>query len=257
MSILQSISIRKQEGRKQLAVLIDPDKTDDIRLKQIAMLAADNKVDYFFVGGSLLVNNGLDSCIKTIKDLSGIPVVLFPGNTLQMSYRADAILFLSLISGRNPEMLIGRHVVAAPYLKLSNIEVMGTGYMLIESGKPTAVSYMSNSSPIPADKDDIAMCTAMAGEMLGLKLIFMDAGSGAIHPVSASMIKHVSQSIDIPLMVGGGISTPELAQRSAMAGADVIVVGNIIEKDPAVIAEIASALRDIRATGENQPDVEL
>lgn len=238
-------------------MLIDPDKTDDIRLKQIALLAADNKVDYFFVGGSLLVNNGLDSCIKTIKDLSGIPVVLFPGNTLQMSYRADAMLFLSLISGRNPEMLIGRHVVAAPYLKLSNIEVIGTGYMLIESGKPTAVSYMSNSSPIPADKDDIAMCTAMAGEMLGLRLIFMDAGSGAIHPVSASMIKHVSQSIDVPLMVGGGISTPELAQRSAMAGADVIVVGNIIEKDPAVIAEIASALRDIRATGETQPNVEL
>lgn len=257
MSILQSISNRKQEGRKQLAVLIDPDKTDDSKLKQIALLAADNKVDYFFVGGSLLVNNGLDSCIKTIKDLSGIPVVLFPGNTLQMSYRADAMLFLSLISGRNPEMLIGRHVVAAPYLKLSNVEVIGTGYMLIESGKPTAVSYMSNSSPIPADKDDIAMCTAMAGEMLGLKLIFMDAGSGAIHPVSASMIQHVSQSIDIPLMVGGGISTPELAQRSAVAGADVIVIGNIVEKDPAIIAEIASALRDIRATDSQQPDVKL
>lgn len=257
MSILQSIIKRKQEGKKQLAVLIDPDKTDDIRLKKIALLAADNKVDYFFVGGSLLVNNGLDRCIKTMKDLSGIPVVLFPGNTLQMSYRADAMLFLSLISGRNPEMLIGRHVVAAPYLKLSNVEVIGTGYMLIESGKPTAVSYMSNSSPIPADKDDIAMCTAMAGEMLGLKLIFMDAGSGAIHPVSASMIQHVSQSIDIPLMVGGGISTPELAQRSSIAGADVIVIGNVVEKDPAVISEIASALKDIRATDNHQPDVKL
>lgn len=255
MSILQSIIKRKQEGNKQLAVLIDPDKTDDIRLKKIALLAADNKVDYFFVGGSLLVNNGLDNCIKTIKDLSGIPVVLFPGNTLQMSYRADAMLFLSLISGRNPEMLIGSHVVAAPYLKLSNVEVIGTGYMLIESGKPTAVSYMSNSSPIPADKVDIAMCTAMAGEMLGLKLIFMDAGSGAIHPVSASMIQHVSHSIDIPLMVGGGISTPELAQRSSKAGADVIVIGNVVEKDPVVISEIASALRDIRATDNHQPDV--
>lgn len=249
MSVLQLINNRKLEGKKQLAVLIDPDKTDDSRLRQLALLAADNKVDYFFVGGSLLVNNGLDSCIKTIKELSGVPVVLFPGNTMQLSYRADAILFLSLISGRNPEMLIGRHVVAAPYLKLSNIEVISTGYMLIESGKPTAVSYMSNSSPIPADKDDIAMCTAMAGEMLGLRVIFMDAGSGAIHPVSAEMIHNVSQSIGIPLIVGGGISTPELAIKSATAGADVIVIGNALEKDPAVVAEIAAGLRGIESPG--------
>ena len=242
MSVLQLINNNKQQGKKQLAVLIDPDKTDDSRLKQLAQLAAESKVDFFFVGGSLLVNNGLDNCIKTIKEVSGLPVVLFPGNNMQLSYRADAILFLSLISGRNPEMLIGRHVIAAPYLKLSNIEVIGTGYMLIESGRPTAVSYMSNSNPIPADKDDIAMCTAMAGEMLGLKLIFMDAGSGAIHPVSEGMIQNVSQSISIPLIVGGGIFTPELAVKSATAGADVIVIGNALEKDPLIIAEMADAL---------------
>lgn len=243
MNILESITKGRKDAKKQLAVLVDPDKSDTQHLKELARIAVDNKIDYFFVGGSLLVNNSLDSCISLLKELSGIPVVLFPGNTLQMSYRADAMLFLSLISGRNAEMLIGRHVVAAPYLKLSNIEVIGTGYMLIESGRPTAVSYMSNSDPIPSDKNDIAMCTAMAGEMLGLKLIFMDAGSGAINPVSASMIEHVSKTISIPLIVGGGINTPELAATAVKAGADLIVIGNAVEKDPSLIAEISSAIK--------------
>jgi putative glycerol-1-phosphate prenyltransferase len=243
MNILESITKGRKDAKKQLAVLVDPDKSDTQHLKELARIAVDNKIDYFFVGGSLLVNNSLDSCISLLKELSGIPVVLFPGNTLQMSYRADAMLFLSLISGRNAEMLIGRHVVAAPYLKLSNIEVIGTGYMLIESGRPTAVSYMSNSDPIPSDKNDIAMCTAMAGEMLGLKLIFMDAGSGAINPVSASMIEHVSKTISIPLIVGGGINTPELAATAVNAGADLIVIGNAVEKDPSLITEISSAIK--------------
>lgn len=245
MKIIDSITTGKLQGSKQLAVLIDPDKSDDKQLARVAKLAVDSKVDYFFVGGSLLINNWLDSCIKILKETSGIPVILFPGNTLQMSYLADAMLFLSLISGRNAEMLIGRHVITAPYLKHSNVEPIGTGYMLIDSGRPTAVSYMSNSNPIPADKVDIAMCTAMAGEMLGLKLIFMDAGSGAFNPVSATMIEHVSQSIDIPLVVGGGIKTPELAQRSAKAGADLIVIGNAIERDPSVLTEIASSIKNI------------
>lgn len=246
MNVYQSICKGKVQARKQLAVLVDPDKTDDRKLSKLADLAGSGAIDYFFVGGSLLVNNELDSCIKTLKSSSGIPVILFPGNTLQMSYRADAMLFLSLISGRNAEMLIGRHVVAAPYLKLSNVEVIGTGYMLIESGKPTAVSYMSNSVPIPSDKNDIAMCTAMAGEMLGLKLIFMDAGSGAKNPVSATMIEHVSQSISVPLIVGGGISTPEKAAESARAGADLIVIGNAAEKEPSIISNISSALKEIK-----------
>ncbi|HLN54273.1 MAG TPA: geranylgeranylglyceryl/heptaprenylglyceryl phosphate synthase [Lentimicrobium sp.] len=243
MQILNSITSSASSGKKQLAVLVDPDKADNARLLDLAGLAAKKTIDYFFVGGSLLVNNGLDNCIKILQQESGIPVILFPGNTLQMSYRADAILFLSLISGRNPEMLIGRHVIAAPYLKLSNIEVIGTGYMLIESGRPTAVSYMSNSDPIPADKNDIAMCTAMAGEMLGLKLIYMDAGSGAINPVSSTMIEHVRQSISIPIIVGGGITTPQLASRAVMAGADIIVVGNGAEKDPSIISQISDAIK--------------
>ncbi len=243
MQILNSIAAAAAEGKKQLAVLVDPDKADDKRLMELAAMAANNTIDYFLVGGSLLVNNGLDNCIKILREKSGIPVILFPGNTLQMSYRADALLFLSLISGRNAEMLIGRHVVAAPYLKLSNVEVIGTGYMLIESGRPTAVSYMSNSDPIPSDKNDIAMCTAMAGEMLGLKLIYMDAGSGAINPVSASMIEHVSQSISIPLIVGGGITTPQLAESAVKAGADMVVIGNGVEKDPSIIKAISGAIK--------------
>lgn len=231
-----------RQGKKQLAILIDPDKSDNKTLEEIAGRAAEGGVDYFFVGGSLLINNRMDECIKILKQAGKIPVILFPGNTLQMSNKADAILFLSLISGRNAEMLIGRHVIAAPYLKLSNLEVIPTGYMLIESGRPTAVSYMSNSDPIPSDKNDIAICTAMAGEMLGLKLIFMDAGSGALNAVSESMISQVKQSISIPLVIGGGIRTPEKAAANARAGADLIVIGNATEKNPSLISEICQAI---------------
>ncbi len=244
MTVYQTFLDKKTAGQKQIAVLIDPDKLENKTISQTAQTASDSKVDYFFVGGSLLINNRLDDCINTLKEAKDIPVVLFPGNTLQMSWKADAILFLSLISGRNAEMLIGRHVIAAPYLKLSPLEVISTGYMLIESGRPTAVSYMSNSDPIPHDKDDIAMCTAMAGEMLGMKLIFMDAGSGAEKPVSPFMISQVKQSINVPLIVGGGIRTPDKAAESAEAGADLLVIGNAFEKDPGLIREIAFAVKE-------------
>jgi phosphoglycerol geranylgeranyltransferase len=163
-------------------------------------------------------------------------------NDLQISKKADGILFLSLISGRNAELLIGKHVIAAPVLKASLLEVLPTGYMLIESGKQTSASYMSNTNPIPADKDDIAMCTAMAGEMLGLKLIYMDAGSGAINAVSETMIKKVSTNINIPLIIGGGINSAEKALKACRAGADVIVVGNGIEKKVSLIKTIAKAV---------------
>ncbi|PKP52959.1 MAG: geranylgeranylglyceryl/heptaprenylglyceryl phosphate synthase [Bacteroidetes bacterium HGW-Bacteroidetes-1] len=230
-----------QSGKK-LAVLIDPDKPSDEEIVHIAQKSAEVGVDFFFVGGSLLTDNNLDHCIKLLKVSSSIPVVLFPGNSHQLSSNADGFLFLSLISGRNAEMLIGRHVIAAPYLRLSGLEVLSTGYMLIESGRPTTVSYMSNSFPIPADKNDIAMCTAMAGEMLGMKLIFMDAGSGAINNVPEMMVKAVKQSIGIPLIVGGGIRTPECASKLASAGADVIVIGNILEENPSLLQSIADAV---------------
>jgi phosphoglycerol geranylgeranyltransferase len=240
--VYQSIVNNAHSGKKQLAVLIDPDKSLSRGLESTAKLAADCKVDLFFVGGSLLTSNRLENCIEVLKKNCHIPVVLFPGNTMQISRNADAILFLSLISGRNPEMLIGKHVIAAPYIKEAGLEVIPTGYMLIESGKPTAALYMSNSSPIPSDKDDIALCTAMAGEMLGLKMIYMDAGSGALHPVEAGMIKKVKENLSVPLIIGGGIRTREKARQICDAGADMIVVGNAIESDISLIAGLAEEM---------------
>jgi len=163
---------------------------------------------------------------------------------MQVNDKADGILFLSLISGRNAEMLIGRQVITAPILKQSSLEVLPTGYMLIDSGKPTTVSYMSNTTPIPAEKNSVAACTAMAGEMLGLKLIFMDGGSGAQNPISEEMITTVSKSVDTPLIIGGGISSGEKAAANCKAGADIIVVGNAIEKNENLIIEIANAVHN-------------
>lgn len=232
-------------SRKKLAVLIDPDKPTDAQIISIVEKAKAADVDFFFVGGSLLVTDSLDHCIKLIKANCDIPVLIFPGNSLQISKYCDGFLLLSLISGRNPEMLIGRHVIAAPYLKLYGNEIIPTGYMLIDSGKATSVSYMSDTTPIPHDKDDIAMCTALAGEMLGLKLIYLEAGSGALTPVSTSMISKVSQMIKIPLIVGGGIKTPEMAAEAVRAGADVIVIGTAFEKEPEMLQQFAKAIHEI------------
>lgn len=243
MTIYDQITKKSLSGKKQLAVLIDPDKTGISQLKETARLASDNGVDYFFVGGSLLTSNRLEQSIETLKSNSKIPVILFPGNTMQISQNADAILFLSLISGRNPEMLIGKHVIAAPYIKEAGLEVIPTGYMLIDSGRPTAALYMSNSNPIPADKNDIALCTAMAGEMLGLKMIYMDAGSGAENAISLSMITHVRNGIKLPLIIGGGIRTPEKARELCDAGADLLVVGNAIEQNKSLIPGLVKAIR--------------
>ena len=232
----------QDKSRKKLAVLIDPDKPSDAQILSIVEKAKAADVDFFFVGGSLLVTDSLDHCIKLIKANCDIPVLIFPGNSLQISKYCDGFLLLSLISGRNPEMLIGRHVIAAPYLKLYGNEIIPTGYMLIDSGKATSVSYMSDTTPIPHDKDDIAMCTALAGEMLGLKLIYLEAGSGALMPVSTSMISKVSQMIKIPLIVGGGIKTPEMAADAVKAGADVIVIGTAFEKEPKLLNKFAEEI---------------
>jgi phosphoglycerol geranylgeranyltransferase len=242
MAIYQDILNATQKGRKQIAILVDPDKLLNKDVENLAVNAAQSGVDYFFVGGSLLVNNELDQCIKTLKANSEIPVILFPGNTMQMSWKADGILLLSLISGRNAEMLIGLHVIAAPYLKLSPLEVISCGYMLIESGKTTAVQYMSNTMPIPSDKIDIAVCTAMAGDMLGLKLLYLEAGSGAQHSVPVAMVEQVKQNISIPLLVGGGLRTPEQASEIALAGADIVVIGTAFEKNSGLISEMANAV---------------
>ena len=236
---------KKQKGKKSFAVLIDPDKVNTTAIEQLVALSIEAKVDYFFVGGSLVISNHLDECIKQLKAACPIPVILFPGSPSQVSKYADALLYLSLISGRNPELLIGQHVVSAPFVKKSGLEIMPTGYMVIDGGAPTTVSYISNAAPIPADKNEIAMCTAMAGEMLGMKLIYMDAGSGAKRPITENMIEKVASHIESPLIVGGGIIEPEKAYRNCKAGADVIVVGNAIEKDINLIKDMAAAVHSV------------
>jgi len=245
MKIYKSLEERKKIGHKSFAVLIDPDKVDHSMLDELMDLSTTANVDYFLVGGSLVISNHLDDVVKHIKENCSIPVILFPGSPTQLSKYADALLYLSLISGRNPELLIGQHVVSAPSVKQSGLEILSTGYMVIDGGAPTTVSYISNASPIPHDKNEIAMCTAMAGEMLGMKLIYMDAGSGAKRPITESMIKIVADHIEAPLIIGGGILQPEKAYLNCKAGADVIVVGNAIEKDSSLIKEMSTAIHSI------------
>jgi len=243
--IYNTLALKKQQGKKSFAVLIDPDKVNKSLLDEIVELSVTAKVDYLFVGGSLVISNHLDECVQQIKQSCSIPVILFPGSPSQVSKYADALLYLSLISGRNPELLIGQHVVSAPFVKQSGLEIMPTGYIVIDGGAPTTVSYISNALPVPADKNEIAMCTAMAGEMLGMKLIYMDSGSGAKRPITESMIKAVADQIEAPLIVGGGILQPEKAYLNCKAGADVIVVGNAIEKDASLIKEMSDAVHSV------------
>jgi putative glycerol-1-phosphate prenyltransferase len=243
--IYHSLIEKKKQGKKSFAVLIDPDKVNKTVLGELVELSVTAKVDYLLVGGSLVISNHLDACVQQIKQSCDIPVILFPGSPSQISKYADALLYLSLISGRNPELLIGQHVVSAPFVKQSGLEIISTGYIVVDGGAPTTVSYISNATPVPADKNEIAMCTAMAGEMLGMKLTYMDAGSGAKRPISESMIEAVAKSIETPLIIGGGILDPEKAYRNCKAGADVIVVGNAIEKDASLIKEMAAAIHSI------------
>lgn len=246
MNIYKEWIAKKANGEKSLAVLVDPDK---ISSKYLALLSAHaNKgfIDYFFVGGSLITTNQMDETICYLKEHTKIPVILFPGSTLQINTKADAILLLSLISGRNPELLIGKHVEAAPVLRASNLEIISTGYIIVESGKATSASYMSNTTPIPFDKPEIAACTAMAGEMLGLKCTYLEAGSGALNAVSCEMLKQVSKATANPLIVGGGIRDKETAKVICSAGADIIVMGTIIENDPTVVEDIFHTIKNTK-----------
>jgi putative glycerol-1-phosphate prenyltransferase len=240
MNIYTELLKKKKKG---FAVLIDPDKYSTEEVGSAAKLAQESGVDYIFIGGSLLTSGHLEACIKKIKSNCSIPVIIFPGSVMQVNENADGILLLSLISGRNADLLIGKQVIAAPIIKRSGLEVLPTGYMLIESGNSTTALYMSNTSPIPRQKNDIAVCTALAGEMLGLKLLYMDAGSGAKQPVPDSMIADVKSQISIPLIVGGGIRDSQQALDALSAGADIIVVGNAIEENNGLIREIGEAIR--------------
>ncbi len=246
MKILKGLQEKQQQGKKSIAVLIDPDKVEDpAHLQLLINLATENCVDYFFVGGSLVTTPNLSDVVKKIKENISIPVILFPGNSIQLEPTADGILFLSLISGRNPELLIGQHVIAAPIIKKTSLEVIPTGYMLVSSGRTTSVAYISNTNPIPEDKYSLAACTAMAGEMLGLQTIYMDAGSGAERNITPKMIATVRKAVTIPLIVGGGIDTSRKAMESLEAGADLIVIGNALEKDPTLLNDIAEKVYEI------------
>jgi phosphoglycerol geranylgeranyltransferase len=243
--IYEGLVARKKQGKSAFAVLVDPDKVIPDDMHRFAELCNNAGVDYLLMGGSLLMAHQLDICIERFKAESDIPVILFPGNPAQVTPCADALLYLSLISGRNPELLIGQHVASAPMVKSSGLEVISTGYIIVDGGVPTSVSYMSHSLPIPANKADIALCTAWAGELQGKHIIYMDSGSGARIPISEEMIHTVSTNVSIPLFVGGGIHTPEKVYANCKAGATVVVVGNAIERDPMLIRDLAQASKQV------------
>lgn len=230
------------EGKK-IAVLIDPDKHTSDSIKYLINASDKAAVDFFMIGSSLLLN-AIDKTICEIKKLTSTPLVLFPGNLLQLSDKVDAMLLLSLISGRNPELLIGNHVISAPIIKKSGLIAISTGYMLIGSGNITSVEYMSNTVPIPRSKTDIAVATAMAGELIGMKLIYLDAGSGAEEPVPSAMIRTVKSNLSIPLIIGGGLKTKQQITNACSAGADILVVGNVLEDEQNIIAEFAQIVHN-------------
>ncbi|TAE13231.1 MAG: geranylgeranylglyceryl/heptaprenylglyceryl phosphate synthase [Bacteroidetes bacterium] len=239
MKILDELHERKRQGLKSLALLIDPDKFDEDILHKFIALDAFAQVEWILVGGSLIQGWNIGATIQLIKQHTTKPVIIFPGSNMHIDSTADGILFLSLISGKNPEFLIGQHIVAAPILKKSKIQILPTGYMLVEGGKPTTASYMSNTTPLPHDKPEVAACIAMAGEMLGLRLMYADTGSGADKSVSNAMIRLITKSTDCPLVIGGGIRLPQRALEMWEAGADMLVVGNAIEENPSLLTDIA------------------
>jgi putative glycerol-1-phosphate prenyltransferase len=241
-TVYKELLNRRAAGKKSFAVLVDPDKTQIDQVGELIEKCVSAEVDFLLVGGSLVMSTHLEELVLSIKAQTKIPVILFPGSPSQVTPAADALLYLSLISGRNPELLIGQHVISAPLVKKSGLEIISTGYMVVDGGLPTTVSYISNANPLPSNKNEIAVCTALAGEMLGMKLIYLDAGSGALMPIPTEMIKAVSEQISIPLIVGGGITTPEKAAANCRAGADLIVVGNAIEKDTDLISLMSQAV---------------
>ena len=213
------------------SVLIDPDKAEPDKLRTFVRSSKELQVDAFFVGSSLLLNDSFEDTVRLVKDNAEIPVVLFPGSPKQVSNHADAILFISLISGRNPNFLFGDHVIAAPEIKKSRIEPIGTGYMLVESGSISTTEYVTGTQPIPRDKPDIAVAHALAAEYLGMKMVYLEAGSGAAKTVPNDMIEAVRKKCALPLIVGGGITEPDIAHEKVRAGAEVIVIGNVLENN--------------------------
>ena len=242
--LLDALVGLRPHGRKALALLLDPDDFEPARLRHLLHLTRQHPVDFFLVGGSLVLTEHQAALIALLKaEAPQVPVLLFPSHALHVDPTADGILLLSLISGRNPDFLIGQHVVAAARLRQSGLQILSTGYILVDSGRPTTASYVSGTAPLPHDKPSIAAATAMAGEQLGLRLTYLDGGSGAQHPVSVAMISAVRQAVDTPLIVGGGLNTGEKVYAALAAGADVVVIGNHLERNPGFLAEAVAAVR--------------
>jgi putative glycerol-1-phosphate prenyltransferase len=224
---LQEIINRRGAG---FIMLLDPDGLSPEKMKEMIPSAIENGVDLFFVGGTLLISQNFDEYVRIIKQEAGeTPVILFPGSIFQVSKYADAILFLSVISGRNPAYLIDHQVLAAPRVWQMQLESISCGYMLVESGQMTSAEFMSNSRPLPRNKPDLALAHALAAQYLGFKVIYLEAGSGAQLAVPEEMITAISKTISIPLIVGGGIKTPEIAAKKVDAGASFVVIGNHFE----------------------------
>ena len=243
--IKEKLITSANRGEKSIAVLIDPDKAPVGKLENLIKEAEKCHVDYFFVGGSHVKHDSVDDLVLELKRRSNIPVVLFPGSNKQISKYADAILLLSLISGRNPEYLIGQHVSAAFDLRDSKLEILPTSYLLIDGGKMTSVAYVSNTVPIPCDKSDLVVSTALAGKMLGQVITYMDAGSGADKTIPEEIVREVKNDVGLPLIIGGGIRTPEKAKSICEAGADVVVVGNLLEENPDKLMDMVIAVKSV------------
>jgi len=231
LTIRKQILEAKSNGQKLLAVLLDPDKIVLENLNHLIEKINLSPATHIFVGGSIVQNNILEELTTALKQKTILPVILFPGDPSQISPKADGILFLSLLSGRNPDYLIEYQVQAAPILKKTNLEVISTGYILIESGNETAVARVSKTKPLSRENLDLVLATAQAGEMLGNQLIYLEAGSGAKQPVPAEMIELVSQNIEIPVIVGGGIVDLHGIQKAYQAGADLVVIGTAFENN--------------------------
>ena len=223
-------------------VLIDPDRKNESSLEARVESANQNNVDVLFVGGSLMMDGKCNDRVRRIKEVSTIPVVFFPGGVSQLNSHYDAMLFMSVISGRNPHYLIGEQTIAAPLVKDLGIETIPTGYMLLDGGAGSTVEIMSGTRPIPMNRSDVAVAHALAGQYLGMKLIYLEAGSGAKEPVSESLVRQVHEAVDVPLIVGGGIRTPEMAAERVKAGASIIVTGTVIEEDSTLTADFANAI---------------
>lgn len=223
------LNVREEKGAGYL-VLIDPDSMEEAELSNFSAYVSRSGADAMLVGGSLLLEGDFNRKVKIIKRNSTIPVILFPGTVYQLSPHADAVLFLSLISGRNPHHLIGEQVLGAPIIKKMGLEPISTGYMLIESGRTTSAEFMSNTKPIPSDKLDISLAHALAAEYMGMKFVYLEAGSGAKRSIPNELIKSVCNYINVPVIVGGGIKTPGKAAEKVSAGASFVVTGNVLEE---------------------------